>query len=143
MSTTLLQFLRKSAKSEKYYTNAPDYLEEQTNNILGMRTVKEGTAFAGAFCNWIMEVASINDLDLVVARYISNNFQREALDSKSTSGGLFTETAWYKIIELKNSIKSDTSLDEIELKITAIFNGEDIEIEKQDNSNFIDSLYDF
>lgn len=141
MSRTLLQFIKESAKSEKYYKEAPDYLEEQTNNILGMRTVKEGTAFAGAFCNWIMEVASVNDMDLVSARNISNNFQREALDSKSTEGGLFSETAWFKIIQLKKSVSANDSTDDIERKIIAILNGESIEIEKKSDDSFINNLF--
>ncbi|MGL5316244.1 MAG: hypothetical protein ACRC92_23500 [Peptostreptococcaceae bacterium] len=141
MSRTLLAFIKESAKSEKYYKEAPDYLEEQTDNILGMRTVKEGTAFAGAFCNWIMEVASVNEMDLVPARNISNNFQREALDSKSTKGGLFSETAWFKIIQLKNSVTSNDSTEDIERKIIAILNGESIEIEKKSDDSFLNDIF--
>ena len=138
---TMLQFINDSKKSSKYYEQAPNYLDEQTDNILGMRTVKEGTAFAGAFCNWIMEVASINEMDLVPARFISNNFQREALDSKSTSGGLFTDTNWYKIIKLKNSISKDDTVEGITHKINAILTGEEIEIEKVTDDEFFDNLF--
>lgn len=107
---TMLDMLHESKKSMKYAgaINEQEYLDNQASTVLNMRTVKEGTAFAGAFANWIFEKARLHNLDLIAARHLGDLIQQEALDSKHTVGGKgFMDSQWYKLTYLKNSCYRD------------------------------------
>lgn len=134
---TMLDMLHESKKSMKYAgkINEQDYLDNQASTILNMRTVKEGTAFAGAFANWIFEKARVHGYDLVLARHLGDLIQQEALDSKHTTGGKgFMDSQWYKLVSLKNSCYRD-NYDEILKKIEQIINNTYVEPEDKDDCN--------
>lgn len=134
---TMLDMLHESKKSMKYASkiNEQDYLDNQASTVLNMRTVKEGTAFAGAFANWIFEKARVHGYDLVLARHLGDLIQQEALDSKHTTGGKgFMDSQWYKLVSLKNSCYRD-NYDEILKKIEQIMNGTYVEPEDKDDCN--------
>ena len=97
-----LDILHESKKSMNYINNSrPDYTTNHLENVKNMLTVKEGTALAGSFCNLIMEVARNYNLDMEIARGISNRFQRVALDSKHTTGvKTYTDLPWHKLRDL-------------------------------------------
>lgn len=134
---TMLDMLHESKKSMKYAgtINEQDYLDNQASTVLNMRTVKEGTAFAGAFANWIFEKARVHGYDLVLARHLGDLIQQEALDSKHTTGGKgFMDSQWYKLVSLKNSCYRD-NYDEILKKIEQIMNNTYVEPEDKDDCN--------
>lgn len=134
---TMLDMLHESKKSMKYASkiNEGDYLDNQASTVLNMRTVKEGTAFAGAFANWIFEKARVHGYDLVLARHLGDLIQQEALDSKHTTGGKgFMDSQWYKLVSLKNSCYRD-NYDEILKKIEQIINNTYVEPEDKDDCN--------
>lgn len=139
MSTphSMLDMLHQSQKSMKYANkiNEIDYLDNQSSTVLNMRTVKEGTAFAGSFANWIFEKARLNGLDLSIARHLGDLIQQEALDSKHTVGGKgFMDSQWYKLVNLKNTCYRD-SYDKIIEKIEAIMNNTYVEETEVDDCN--------
>ncbi|MGL5317052.1 MAG: hypothetical protein ACRC92_27580 [Peptostreptococcaceae bacterium] len=146
---TILDLLNEGAKkNEKYYI--PEGVTSEkveiaySSNILNMKTVKEGTANAGAFCNRIMEVACTNNIDIIESRVISDIFQRIALDSKHDgNGGSYKDSDWYQISEMMNWTKRGTSLEVIEEKLLKILTGEviyDDSIESNDNISIEDLL---
>lgn len=124
---SMLEMLEDSPKSLKYSSaiNEEDYLDNQASTVLNMRTVKEGTAFAGSFANWLFEKARLHNYDLAIARHLGDLIQQEALDSKHTVGGKgFMDSKWYKITDLKNSCYKDT-YDVILSKINNILDEDD------------------
>lgn len=134
MNMKLIDMIEESSKSKKYSTGVdlPDYLDNYLENIKNMLTVKEGTALAGGFCNWIMEVARNYNLDMVTARAISNRLQRVALDSKHTSGiSNFMELPWAKLATLRNDIDKNTNRETIRDIIDSIINEEDVDYDKE------------
>lgn len=131
---TMLEMLEESEKSLKYSgaIDEQDYINNQASTILNMRTVKEGTAFAGAFANWIFEKSRIHNYDMCLARHLGDLIQQEALDSKHTTGGKgFMDSQWYKITDLKNKCYQDT-YDMILAKVNAILDEEPAEKDKND-----------
>lgn len=109
---TVVDLIKESPKSMKYAgeINEQDYLDNQASTILNMRTVKEGTAFAGAFANWIFNACKNLPArpNLEFARVIGDKIQQEALDSKHTVGGKgFMDSKWYKITALKGNCYRD------------------------------------
>jgi hypothetical protein len=113
-------------KNKKHYEPSSKGTEEieqaYSSNCLNMKTVKEGTAVAGAFCNRIMEVAdNCADISMIEARTISDIFQRIALDSKHDgTGGSFKDSDWYRISEMLSKTKRNTSLEHIESELKKI-----------------------
>lgn len=100
-----LDMLRESKKSMNFAKplSVDDYIENQFETVLNMRTVKEGTGAAGSFCNWLMEVATLAKLDLKEARGICDIIQQAALDSKhnKSTGNGYTDTIWFKLTRLR------------------------------------------
>ena len=140
---TMLDMLHESKKSMKYAgkINEQDYISNQQSTVLNMRTVKEGTAFAGAFANWIFEKARVHNYDMCLARHLGDLVQQEALDSKHTVGGQgFMDSQWYKITDLKNKCYNDT-YDMILEKINKILDEEPVEQNKNDYD--FDDEFDF
>lgn len=134
---SMLEMLESSSKSMKYAEAIEEesYVENQAGTILNMRTVKEGTAFAGAFANWIFDKARNHGLDLTVARHLGNLIQQEALDSKHTTGGKgYQDAKWYKITELQYKCNKD-SFEEIMKKIEAIMNDEEVKEDKKSGND--------
>ena len=119
-----IKMLQASKKSMKYAkeVKGEDYIDNQSSTVLNMRTVKEGTAFAGGFANWLFEISRNNGLDLITARKIGDLIQQESLDSKHTIGGNgFADSKWFKIVNLrKTSYKK--CIKEIEEEIKSILN---------------------
>lgn len=116
-------------KNEKYYLpgglTESNILDMHLQNILNMRTVNEGTATAGSFCNKIMEIASNYSLNLVESRTISDIFQRVALDSKHTGAvGGYKASDWFQIAELLIKVRRGVSRDEIRKQLLEILKGE-------------------
>lgn len=110
-------------KNKKYYKGGMSFDDIQSaykQNILNMRTVQEGTATAGAFCNRIMEIASNHGVNMVDARVISDIFQRIALDSKhdGVSGG-YKKLDWFRIAELLKKVKKGVTRDYIRNELLA------------------------
>ncbi|MGL4358273.1 MAG: hypothetical protein ACRCSY_06215 [Cetobacterium sp.] len=106
-----------------------------------MKTVKEGTASAGAFCNRIMEIASnsCGSLDMVESRVISDIFQRIALDSKHDgNGGSYKDSDWYQIYEMMLKTKKGTSLEVIEDQLFRVLTGDVVIPQKIDTTNNAD-----
>lgn len=132
---TMLDMLHASNKSMKYAgrINEQDYLDNQASTVLNMRTVKEGTAYAGSFANWLFEKARLHGMDLVLARHLGDLIQQEALDSKHTTGGKgFQDSVWFKLVNLKNKCYRD-SYDDILRKIELILNGEYVDDSENEN----------
>lgn len=116
---------KKSKEFSKGKSELPNYLDNHLENVRNMLTVQEGTAIAGGFCNWVMEVARNYGLDMVVARGLSNRLQRVALDSKHTTGiANYKELAWCQLAELKKRRTKYQTVEEIELIIDQIIDGE-------------------
>lgn len=140
---SMLEMLEESEKSLKYSgaIDEQDYISNQQSTVLNMRTVKEGTAFAGAFANWIFEKARVHNYDMCLARHLGDLVQQEALDSKHTVGGQgFMDSQWYKITDLKNKCYNDT-YDMILEKINKILDEEPVEQNKNDYD--FDDEFDF
>lgn len=134
---TMLDMLHESKKSMKYAgkIDEEDYLDNQASTVLNMRTVKEGTAFAGSFANWIFEKARLHGMDLVLARHLGDLIQQEALDSKHTTGGKgYQDSSWFKLVDLKNKCYRD-SYDDILRKIDSILNGTYVEEQEENDCN--------
>ncbi|MGL6098566.1 MAG: hypothetical protein ACRC0G_02960 [Fusobacteriaceae bacterium] len=103
-------------KNEKYYTpisNLSKIQEAYSSNILNMKTVKEGTASAGSFCNKIMEIAfSYAHINVTEARTISDVFQRIALDSKHNGlGTSYKDSDWYMLAQALGDVKFNSNLE--------------------------------
>lgn len=131
----IMEMLQESKKSVKFLTkrNEEEILQNQLETVLNMRTVKEGTAFAGSFANWLFEIARNNHLNLTMARKLGDLIQQKALDSKHVTGGDgFRDSEWYKIVELKQT-DYKSSPEKIEEKIKKILAGE--KINKIENYN--------
>ncbi|MGL4453683.1 MAG: hypothetical protein ACRCTZ_21195 [Sarcina sp.] len=131
------------AKNDKYYTSGRDtdnLVSEHKSNILNMRTVQEGTATAGSFCNKIMEIASNVGLNLVDTRVISDIFQRIALDSKHDgTGDGYKSSDWYKIAELFIMSRRAVTRDVMRKELLSILSGTTSEIStSQDNNDLVD-----
>lgn len=138
--SSMLDMLHQSEKSMKYADKIveQDYLDNQASTVLNMRTVKEGTAFAGSFANWIFDSVKNADGDLELARHLGDMFQQEALDSKHTTGGKgFMDSEWYKIVSLRYSCYRD-SYNIIEDKIKAILENPDTAVENDDYNDDFD-----
>lgn len=134
---SMLDMLHESKKSMKYADKIDEqnYLDNQASTVLNMRTVKEGTAFAGSFANWIFEKARLHGMDLVLARHLGDLIQQEALDSKHTTGGKgYQDSSWFKLVDLKNKCYRD-SYDDILRKIDSILNGTYVEEQEQNDCN--------
>lgn len=130
-------------KNEKYYSNGRDIdnvVSEHKSNILNMRTVQEGTATAGSFCNKIMEIASNVGLNLVETRTISDIFQRIALDSKhdGTKEG-YKSSDWYQIAQLFINTRRAMDRDTVSSELHKILTGEVTKtVTAQDNNDLVD-----
>lgn len=89
-------------KNEKFDSvKKADFIERQFTGALNLKASKEGTGFAGAFANWLFEMARVGCLDLMTARIIGNRMQQEALDSKHDGGGDMSQTIWFKLTQLR------------------------------------------
>ncbi|MGL5716446.1 MAG: hypothetical protein ACRCXX_14015 [Cetobacterium sp.] len=131
------------SKNEKYYVagrNMDNLVNEHKSNILNMRTVQEGTATAGSFCNKVMEIASNVGLNMVDTRVISDIFQRIALDSKHDgTGDGYKSSDWYKIAELFIMSRRAVTRDVMRKELLAILTGNTTEIStSQDNNDLVD-----
>lgn len=143
---TILDLLSKgNKKNGKYYVgnniDVDSIKDAYSSNILNMKTVKEGTASAGAFCNRIMEIASnsCGSLDMVESRVISDIFQRIALDSKHDgNGGSYKDSDWYQIYEMMLKTKKGTSLEVIEDQLFRVLTGDVVIPQKIDTTNNAD-----
>lgn len=136
--TKIKDILNASKKSKKYLADLPDYMQSHIETVKNMITVKEGTATAGSFCNWIMEVARNAGLDMVTARALSNRLQRVALDSKHEGGkGSYKDLPWYKLATLCNQRRKFYSVDEIYGVIESIINEDMIELTSDDEDEDI------
>lgn len=127
-TTTTMDMIEESKKSEKFCgtVTEQDYIDNQYSTVLNMRTVKEGTAFAGAFCNWLMEVCHLHgELDERVARRMCDLIQQTALDSKhnSATGKGYTGEVWFKITELRRTCKG-LDRESIKERLIKILEGE-------------------
>ncbi|MFR4518425.1 MAG: hypothetical protein ACLT40_00500 [Fusobacterium sp.] len=125
---TTIELLEKSEKSSKFINKVTetDYIDNQYSTVLNMRTVKEGTAFAGGFCNWLMEICKLHgELDERIARHICDLVQQKALDSKhnSATGQGYKAEVWYKITELRFNAKG-LDRDAIKARLEKILDGE-------------------
>lgn len=121
-----IEILQNSKKSMKYVnTDRPKYLENHLENAKNMQAVKLGTADAGSFCNTIMEIARNHNLDMEIARGISNRLQRVALDSKHTTGVKnYTGLPWFKLTDmLKRGSYKNTPEEEILKDIENVIQG--------------------
>lgn len=130
-------------KNEKYYSNGrttENLINEHKSNILNMRTVQEGTATAGSFCNKVMEIASIIGLDMVSTRVISDIFQRIALDSKHDgTGDGYKSSDWYRIAELFITSRRAVTRDVLRDELYNILTGSTIQtVTSQDNNDLVD-----
>lgn len=131
--TKIKDILNASKKSKKYLSDLPDYMQSHIETVKNMITVKEGTATAGSFCNWIMECSRNAGLDMVTARALSNRLQRVALDSKHEGGkGSYKDLPWYKLATLNNQRRKFYSIDEIYNLIESIINEDNIELSSDD-----------
>ena len=104
-----LDMLLESKKSMNFARpiSVLDYVENQFDTVLNMRTVKDGTGFAGSFCNWLMEVVTLAKLDLKEARGVCDIIQQAALDSKHNkqTGQGYKESVWFKLTQLRKDAK--------------------------------------
>ncbi|MGL6100325.1 MAG: hypothetical protein ACRC0G_11960 [Fusobacteriaceae bacterium] len=112
-------------KNAKYYKPTSDLSgigEAYSSNIMNMKTVKEGTATAGSFCNKIMEIAFCSAyINVISARVISDIFQRIALDSKHNGAGTsYKDSDWFKISNLLNTVKFNSNLETTEKAVLDI-----------------------
>lgn len=119
-------------KNQIYLDGSSDWKNNYDSTVLNMKAVKEATGYAGAICNWLMEGASVLEMDIAMARSIGNKFQRAALDSKHNQGAArgFMELPWFKVVDLKTSTKKGTSALNIATSIGALLGNttkEDIE----------------
>lgn len=124
------ELLDESSKSQKFIKplSIEDYLKNQKETVMNMRTVSEGTGVAGSFCNHVMEAADIFGEDLVVTRKTCNDIQQAALDSKhsvATGRKGFKDTPWAQIAALFNNNKKLSKMSEqgIVDEIINIMNG--------------------
>lgn len=94
---------KKNKKFLEMEDNKKEFIDSYFNTVLAMRTVKEGTAEAGTFCNWIAEASrNLTYEERITARAIGNKIQRIALDAKHSTGGNYKSAKWYKISQLRN-----------------------------------------
>ncbi|MGL5714372.1 MAG: hypothetical protein ACRCYT_04795 [Cetobacterium sp.] len=112
-------------KNEKYYSATSEVAGIKvaySSNILNMKTVKEGTATAGSFCNKIMEIAfNSGTINVIEARTISDIFQRIALDSKHNGAGTsYKDSDWYRVSEFLNKPTRRATLEVIEETVLSI-----------------------
>lgn len=128
-----LEMLRESKKSMTFAAPicVEDYIDNQFQTVLNMRTVKDGTASAGAFCNWLMEVATLAHLDLEEARGICDIIQQAALDSKhnKSTGNGYTDAIWFKLVELRKKHKNIVA---IVAQMLAILAGNEEQVLEED-----------
>jgi hypothetical protein len=116
------EFQKKNATYNKSETK--NYLENYSQTVLNMRTVKEGTGHAGGFAIWIAEVGSIIGLNPKQTRNIANLFQREALDAKHSSGkGGYKNSIWYKFCDKRYKTNFHASEKDILEELIRINNG--------------------
>jgi len=122
-------------KNKNYCTGEEemDYLNNYSQTVLNMLTVKDGTGHAGSFAIWSVEIASVAGLDVPLGREIANIFQRKALDSKHIQGkGGYKESPWYKICELRYNLNYHLSFEDLKCQINDILREEENNSESED-----------
>ena len=129
----------KFIKKNKNYLegNSQAYKDNMLETALNMRTVKEGTAIAGAFAIWVVETASVVGADMHLAREIANKMQRASLDAKHSQGDNgYKSATWAKICEVANTIDRHSSEKDILERIISICEEKESSTSNTSNESF-------